>query len=298
MSPLVSVIVPTYSRPINLIRAIESVLSQSYKHIEIIVVDDNGIGSDHQIETEKSLSEYIHKCAITYIKHSVNKNGSAARNTGFSHSKGKYICFLDDDDIFSKDKIQSQIETLEHNCDYNACYCDTVIVRKDGSKLHTHNPDNVSDVGLILSGKCYFNTSTVVFRRSCIEALDGFDEKFRRHQDYELYVRFFRNWKMIKAHNAQVIKFETVNEVAINPHKSIESLDYFLNHFHDDIERMPLKNEIYKYQYNTCVVRYITCGKYREAYRVYRSLLKWGTPDLYSHLKYIYHLLSRLKLYR
>ena len=101
VKPLVSVIIPTYKRSKSLNRAIDSVLSQTYPNIEIIVVDDNGKGSKYQIETEKSLENYIKTDKIKYITHDVNRNGSAARNTGFKHSMGEYINFLDDGDLVS-----------------------------------------------------------------------------------------------------------------------------------------------------------------------------------------------------
>lgn len=70
---LVSVIIPSYSRPNNICRAIDSVLNQTYQPIEIIVVDDNGIGTDFQRQTEHVLSKYIRTNKIIYIKHDTNK---------------------------------------------------------------------------------------------------------------------------------------------------------------------------------------------------------------------------------
>ena len=68
-NPLVSIIIPSYARPTNLVRAIESVLAQTYAPIEIIVVDDNGVNTPFQEETEKLLSPYISDRKITYLKH-------------------------------------------------------------------------------------------------------------------------------------------------------------------------------------------------------------------------------------
>ena len=79
-NPLVSVVIPTYKRSETLTRAIDSVLEQTYPSIEIIVVDDNGEGTEMQLETEKALENYIISGEIVYIKHEVNRNGSAARN--------------------------------------------------------------------------------------------------------------------------------------------------------------------------------------------------------------------------
>lgn len=70
---MISVVIPTYARPTNLIRAIESVLNQTYSTIEIVVVDDNGLGTPYQEETERLLCDYILNNKIKYIIHEVNR---------------------------------------------------------------------------------------------------------------------------------------------------------------------------------------------------------------------------------
>src|SRR5690554_8001037 len=103
---LVSIIIPTYKQLDKLKRSIDSVLMQSYENIEIIVVDDNGYDSEYSSLVNTLMEEYINNKKVKYIKHKVNKNGSAARNTGIRHSNGDYIMFLDDDDMFVNDKIR------------------------------------------------------------------------------------------------------------------------------------------------------------------------------------------------
>lgn len=293
-SALVSIIIPTYSRPTNLIRAIESVLNQTYENIEIIVVDDNGVGSQFQKETYSLLKPYIEQNKIQYYAHDKNINGSAARNTGFSHSNGTYICYLDDDDVFSTEKIVNQVETLEKNKAFAATYCDTEKVRVKGPSNTIVNPNEVCDVGIILSGRCFFNTSTVMFRRGIITELNGFDERFYRHQDYELYLRFFRNHKMTKTSNAKVLKFETPNIISQNPHKAEEYLNFFLNEFRKDIDLMPLKSEIIFFQFNWILILYIRNKEYGKAFSIYKYLKKYKKPGFYEYLKYLYHFLYSL----
>ena len=105
-TPLVSVVIPTYGRSNLLGRAIDSVLNQTYGNIEIIVVDDNGIGNSHQRQTEELLQKYIERNEIIYIKHQKNSGGSVARNTGIRSSKGEYVALLDDDDEWFPDKLE------------------------------------------------------------------------------------------------------------------------------------------------------------------------------------------------
>lgn len=120
---LVSVVIPTYRRSEMLPRAINSVLNQTYEDIEIIVVDDNNPNTKYREATKKIMEHYKDNSKIKYIKHDVNKNGSAARNTGIKYSSGKYVCFLDDDDYFYPCKIEKQLEFLTSNPEYKAVYC-------------------------------------------------------------------------------------------------------------------------------------------------------------------------------
>lgn len=111
-SNLVSVVIPTHNRPFYLKRAIDSVLKQDYKNIEIIVVVD---GSSK--ETEQMVNELI-KLTVTPISiiQTVKKvGGSEARNIGAQNSKGNYIALLDDDDEWYSDKISSQLELVQKN---------------------------------------------------------------------------------------------------------------------------------------------------------------------------------------
>ena len=184
----VSVIIPTYKNRGGLIDSIESTLSQDYNElIEIIVVDDNDPQSTFRKHTEELMNQYKDNTKVKYIKHEVNKNGAAARNTGIRAAKGDLIAFLDDDDLFLEGKLSKQVEYLCKHPEMDAVYCharrgnriaSTAVIEGDGSR----------DILLLQSN---FFTPSLVFRRESLEAINGFDESFRRHQDYELLLRFF-----------------------------------------------------------------------------------------------------------
>lgn len=184
----VSVIIPTYKNRGGLIDSIESALSQNYDGlIEVIVVDDNDPRSTFRKHTEELMEQYKDNAKVKYIRHEVNKNGAAARNTGIRAAKGDLIAFLDDDDLFLAGKLSKQVKYLECHKDKSAVYCharrgntiaSTAILEGDGSR----------DILLLQSN---FFTPSLMFRREALEAINGFDESFRRHQDYELLLRFF-----------------------------------------------------------------------------------------------------------
>lgn len=184
----VSVIIPTYKNRGRLVKSIESVLSQDYPGlIEVIVVDDNNPDSPERKNTEVAMDIFLDNPKVKYIRHLKNLNGSAARNTGLNNSSGSLIAFLDDDDIFLKNKLTKQVEYLKSHPDVSAVYC------------HAQRRNNIFSP-LIIEGngtrqilllESNFQTSTLLFRRNALTRINGFDESFIRHQDYELMLRFF-----------------------------------------------------------------------------------------------------------
>ncbi len=108
-SPLVSVIIPTYNRPTTLVNAINSVLRQTYKNFEIIVVNDAGVN------IESILTSLNTNRNIIYVRHNVNRGRSAARNTGINLSRGEYVAYLEDDDVYFPHHIETLLTHLTNN---------------------------------------------------------------------------------------------------------------------------------------------------------------------------------------
>lgn len=195
---MVSVIIPTYGRPQYLSRAIKSVINQSYNNVEIIIVDDNNPHSEARSETEKIMCQFQGDSRVIYLQHKYNKNGSAARNTGWRYSKGEYITFLDDDDEFLPEKIELQVKCMESLDDsWGACYTAYHILRSNG---------NIEHSGETKQGNLYVNAlmrtlyimggSNLFVRRKVVEEIDGFDENFKRNQDLEFLVRILEKYKL------------------------------------------------------------------------------------------------------
>ncbi|MCR3921549.1 MAG: glycosyltransferase [Firmicutes bacterium] len=239
--PLVSVIIPTYKSTITLKDAIDSVLNQVYKNIEIIVIDDNNPNTQERVSTELIINEYRNNDNVNYIQHEKNKNGAAARNTGFNNSNGQYICFLDDDDLFCPDKVKEQVEYLTAHNEYQAVYCG----RYQWNKVITSNKKgDLSEEILSLSFTPY--TSSIMLRRECYIALNGFDENYKRHQDFEFLLRFFELYS-IGVIEKPLIKIKG-NQINNALHGSeLEALkDKFLNQFMSHINRIDREKKGFK----------------------------------------------------
>ncbi len=185
--PLVSIVIPCYNRGEFIAETIASVLNQSYPHIELIVVDDGS--TDNSREIVDSFAEQI-----TILEHPgrVNKGQSAALNLGIRASHGKYIAFLDSDDLFLPDKIEKQVRFLENNPHIGLVYGNGHAIDAEGKVLYPfYSSDHyeASDPNRILLD-CYFllpNNS--LLKREVLEASGGFDETLRAAQDHDLLIR-------------------------------------------------------------------------------------------------------------
>lgn len=197
----VSVILPTYKRPVHLRNALTSVLDQDYEDIEAIVVSDNGTDSEFNTETR----ELIHDISMKYpnrniklIEHSKNRFGAAARNSGIMNSTGEYICFLDDDDIYLPGRVSVSVSYLkEMSNSIGAIYCGFVGWNSPSNDLERYNTGDLTLEILSLDyKKHYMCTNTVTYKREALLSINGFDESYRRHQDLELNLRFFTKYKI------------------------------------------------------------------------------------------------------
>lgn len=197
-SSLVSVIIPTYKRPDTLDRAINSVLNQTYKNIEIFVVDDNNPDSEGRHLTIEKMREFENNPRIHYIKQPKNMNGSVARNTGAWASKGDFIAFLDDDDEFLPEKIESQLKRFsELPDDYVVCY-NAFYTQKEGGqrRLAPENREGYRFMEALTRELSIQAGSNMLIKRFAFEEINGFDESFIRSQDKEIVTRLLKKYKI------------------------------------------------------------------------------------------------------
>ena len=188
--PLVTVIIPTYKRLKKLKRAVKSVYNQTYDNIEIIIVND-----DPKIDIEHFLSL---KNNIIIINHKKNQGGAAARNSGIESASGKYIAFLDDDDIFIKNKIEKSVKSMENlNNEWIGIY--SWWIKKDNRKLiKSFIEGDLSLALLTFNRKLNLGGTTSLFLRSdIVKSIGGFDNSYIRHQDLEFLLRICRKGKII-----------------------------------------------------------------------------------------------------
>jgi glycosyltransferase involved in cell wall biosynthesis len=181
---LVSIVIPTHNRSGLLKNAVESALAQTYDNIEIIIVDD--LSSDN---TEQVVNELLNG-KILYIKNETSLGGAGARNKGIENSKGEFIAFLDDDDIWYPDKIKLQVNKISENDDNILCTCGLRVVYSS-TGLDYFNFPKIKDVTLekMLLNNLVGITSTVLVRKSSLDTAGNFDSRLPAREEYDLWIR-------------------------------------------------------------------------------------------------------------
>lgn len=268
----ISVVIPTYKNRGGLNNSVDSALAQDYEGLlEVIVVDDNFPESEERKNTECIMARYSKNPKVVYIRHNQNMNGAAARNTGIKASKGDYIAFLDDDDIFLKGKLTKQVTYLEKHKEFDAVYCFATSIKYNSSHKIIEG-DGTRDILLLESN---FPTISLVFRREALEAINGFDETFYRHQDYELMLRFFANGYKIGC-VPEVLVEQGINKGENIPKgKKMDELKaYFLSKFRSVIQKEDAKtpgfaNKVYAKHYAEVFLSYIKTKHLGQAVRVF-----------------------------
>jgi glycosyltransferase involved in cell wall biosynthesis len=272
----VDVIIPTYKRPVFLKRAIDSVLSQSHQGSFALVVDDNSDGDPFRMETEAVMREYAENEKVVYLKHEVNKNGAAARNTGIRYSNADFIAFLDDDDFYLPNKVRTQLDVLR-NFDYSwggICCNHVRRYNEFAYKAIRVEPKPEGNYCYdFLSGQTSMPSSTLLFRSEVFDKVGYFDESFQRHQDWEFLVRYFRHYKL-----ATTQSFDLYMQVdGFRNYPSSEKAFKYKSHFLDKYEKdiyefgSAKATMIYKYQWIDVACLYLKEKKYKKGIDLLKS---------------------------
>lgn len=236
--PLVSVVLITYRRSYAIVeRALKSILSQTYTHLEIVVVDDNG-DTDSQFSRDLTAGvDTIGDPRITIFAHETNRGACVARNTGMLRSRGDYIAFLDDDDQWLPEKISRQVEAFQSAPEVGLVYCDRLI--QVGEKLIKRLPGRIID-GYRYEDIIYKNfigsTSYVMIRREVVDTCGMFNEQMKSAQDSEYWARILKKYRIIGINEPLAIYYVHAGERITSSYENkIAGMEMFNALYHDDI---------------------------------------------------------------
>lgn len=233
---LVSVIMPTHNRAHLLERSMRSVLSQTYRNIELIVVDDASTD-----ETERVV-EGIEDRRVRYIRHETNRGAAAARNTGIEASSGPYIAFQDSDDEWLVQKLERQMRVLL-GCGpgVDAIYCGFLLCNS-GSAVYVpgdHVKVREGDILAQLLRGNFVSTQTLLVRRACIQDAGLFDERLPRFQDWELAIRLAERTSFRLIDEPLVVVHTTPQNISSDPAAGARALAIILEKHRVLLNRHP-----------------------------------------------------------
>jgi len=268
----ISVIIPTYNGSRNIRRAIQSVLNQDYPNIEIIVVDD--ASTDDTVAVVKSIKD----SRLKLIVHKVNKNGSAARNTGIKASTGKYIALLDDDDEWLPTKLSKQIEYLQkkNNKEWKAVV-GSFVTEKNGKRKETIlTKEGDLRKEILLMEVSMSIGSGILIEKQAVEEIGGFDEKYLRHQDLEFILRYLRKYKLGIVGDVLVKRFGHSGTPSGEKILAVKGL--YLEDFEKDIESFGEKiaKKIYARQWLQVSKHFSLDGDFKNTLKYYLKSLSFG----------------------
>ena len=224
---LVSVIIPTYNRSGLIVRSAQSILNQTYKNLELIIVDDGS--TDNTEDVVKKLND----SRVIYIKQT-NQGACAARNNGIDHARGQFIAFQDSDDVWHEDKLERQIKTLkETGADVVICN----IIYHYSKNMYMEVADRHFSKGFI--------KNTVVPLGICPQMLlckseifkdNRFDIEMPRYQDFELLLRLQKKYTFYYDNVALVDYYIQQDSISKDGKKLLKAWDIILNKHTDFFE--------------------------------------------------------------
>lgn len=235
---LVSVILPTYNRASLIGASIQSVLLQTYKNFELIIVDDGSTD-----ETAKVVRSYSDP-RIRYVRQE-NKGRSNARNHALALAKGKYITFLDSDDLYLPEKIELQVAYLSEHPETSMVYTSAYCIDEQGGMLGEKYIASVS--GYIYDQIAFFRPvtitlPTVMTYKSVMDDVSGFDECMHRFEDTDMWRRISKKYR-IDAMPEFTCRLRTHSDNSLqsqNPEAIKEALSYYTKKILEEDRNVPL----------------------------------------------------------
>lgn len=279
--PLVSVVIPTQNRDIYLAEAIKSVDEQTYPNIEIIVVDD---ASKEPVD----LSNFHISSSIKLIRNDLPIGGAGARNIGFDNSTGEYVCFLDDDDLYDIEKIETLVSVIESNSADVAFGSIVKFKESIPGKFLKNKKAQISEVkNYSYISKLHTNSSLI--KRECFKNVQ-FLTSLKKYQDTQLHLEFIHLYKVVKVNKVVAYWRQGHDVKRITDVNNQIDIEKTLNAY------MSLKLYLgIKYPNDLLLLRhlektYLRMGikfKLDKSFKARRLLLKYPIYSLFSYIFYI-----------
>lgn len=269
--PLVSVVIPNYNYGRYLKNAIESVLEQTYPHVEVIVVDDGSTD-----DSERVVQDYSER--VRWLKQA-NQGVSAARNRGIRESQGALVAFLDADDAWRADKLAQQVPRFTRP-GVGMVYSGVRFVDEPGRPLRTRV---VGESGRVLRGMALMrgpgvpaSGSSAVLRRECLDRIGGFDVTLSTAADWDM-------WRRVACHYEIEMVREPLIDYRLHGSAMHKNVDVFERDMLRAFERMfadPAAQDVYPLCRRCYANLYVTLAGSYFLTRRWSAGFRWAARSL------------------
>lgn len=235
-APLISVVLPTFNREKYLPRAINSVLTQTYKNLELIIVDDGS--TDNTEAIVKGYSD----TRLRYYKQELNKGGSAARNVGIKLARGELISFQDSDDEWLPEKLEKQVRKFSEVGDHVGVICCgyEFIHDKTNEVVSKSIPVEKGNVHRIMLINNYTGPLAVLMKATCFKKVGLFDETLPCCHDWDLWIRVSKYYKFDYVPDILAKAYIHGKQLSTNLEVKIKGKEIILEKYREEFMKEPL----------------------------------------------------------
>jgi glycosyltransferase involved in cell wall biosynthesis len=235
--PLVTAVVPTFDRPETLVRAVESVVAQAYRPLELVVVDDNPTRPAEELLADVDTGSLT---SVEFVREGGHAGAGAARNTGIEAARGKYVAFLDDDDYWVEGRVERAVSVMERDPEVGLVYTGTRENREDGERTHT--PPEVADVTAALCHRNVVGSMSVVTVRTELARETPIDEELPAWEDIDWFLNLSLETRFERIPEPLVVyDFTSENRLSEDVDRTYEAARRFVEkNAHIASERGPL----------------------------------------------------------
>lgn len=296
INELVSVIITTYKRPYEILyRAINSVINQTYSNLEIIIVDDSPNDYSKREEIKENIQE-IYDSRISYIQHEFNRGGCAARNTGIRNSHGNLIAFLDDDDEWGDNKIELQLKAIEkENADFVYCaYKEVTEINEKiiKTQVKINNYDKKTYYNDLLCENYIGSVSFVMIKKKCFDSCGDFNEQLKSCQDWDMWIRILRKYKLCYIEEALVLYHKHENErISTNCKNQLQGHKYILDNYQKYMKDNPKIIRINMYRLSKI---YADNKNFKQAYKMWFYANRIDNINIRESIYYALRIIKRI----
>jgi glycosyltransferase involved in cell wall biosynthesis len=276
--PKVSVIIPLYNGKKYILETLNSVLNQTFKDFEVIVIDDGSKDNSKEV-----LEKYLDR--IRYIYQENSGSPAAAKNRGIKESKGEFLAFMDQDDLWQADKLAKQVKILEKDQKIGLVATNTLVFDSQTKEIKGKAWAKVSKMSAeqtrkrLLQGNFIVTSSAVMVRKETIEG-KGFDENMRLADDYELWFRIAKKWQLEFIEEPLTKWRHNVSSLSHSHKKLLEDLVYFFGSAVQDKGLKDNEIKIAREQLKLFSVRLgnlnLSLGEYSKAEQMYKQAIDLG----------------------